>query len=106
LVRDAPGATTDPNVDWLFQGNGFAVKARWVPGAGDVLVPNVWVLSKYRAMFPTLARISIGGLSPQEWVAQGGLGDHRSIDRDDAVPATIDVVCTTMIIVDRVTASR
>ena len=98
MEPDTPGVA-DPQV-WLLKGDGYAVKARWLEKPGDTVIRNVWTVARRRGLAAALIRLSVGGLSPQEWVANGGSGDHRLIDVDQAASVRMQPVCTTMLDLD------
>jgi len=94
MEPDTQGAG-DPQL-WLFRGGGYAVEARWLE-PGDTIIRNVWTVARFKGQFAALIRLSVGGVSPQDWVAQGGNGDHRLVDADDAPPVKLRPFCSTML---------
>jgi hypothetical protein len=95
MEPDTPGAA-GPQL-WLFRGGGYAVEARWLEKPGDTIIRDVWTVGRFKGLFAAVIRLSVDGVSPQEWVARGGSGDHRLVDADDAPPVKLRRVCSTML---------
>jgi len=88
-----PPRQPDPQVDWVFDGDGYYVKARLLAQAGDVTVRYVRT-SSHRSRIPVvLATIDVDNMHPPDWVAQGREDDHRSMWDDTTVSASADVDC-------------